>query len=135
VCDLPIDKIAALTGVCRTTVQTTIHEARRLGHLKITERPIAGKKHLPNVVEIVSAEWRAWIKRAPSAARRIGSNSAKMVSTTKSRDLRKEEVRNESGRSSYRLGQSEPERGVARRPLQRDKAKTVDRLTLAGCKG
>ena len=30
VCDLPIDKIAALAGVCRTTVQTTLHEARRL---------------------------------------------------------------------------------------------------------
>jgi hypothetical protein len=60
-CDLPIDKIAALAGVCRTTVQTTIHEARRLGHIKITERPIPGRKHLPNVVEIASAEWRAWI--------------------------------------------------------------------------
>jgi hypothetical protein len=60
-CDLPIDKIAALAGVCRTTVQTTIHEARRLGHIKITERPIPGRKHLPNVVEIASAEWPAWI--------------------------------------------------------------------------
>ena len=39
VCDFPIDKIAALAGVCRTTVQTTLHEARRLGHIKITERP------------------------------------------------------------------------------------------------
>ena len=55
-CDLPIDKIAALAGVCRTAVQTTIHEARRLGHIKITERPIPGRKHLPNVVEIASAE-------------------------------------------------------------------------------
>ena len=99
VCDLPIDKIAALAGVCRTTVQTTIHEARRLGHLKITERPIPGRKHLPNVVEIVSAEWRAWIRRASSAARRIGSNSVKMVSTTKSIDSRKEGARNESDRS------------------------------------
>jgi len=38
VCDLPIDKVAALAGVCRTTVQTTLHEARRLFHVKITER-------------------------------------------------------------------------------------------------
>jgi hypothetical protein len=28
ICDFPIDKIAALAGVCRTTVQTTMHEAR-----------------------------------------------------------------------------------------------------------
>jgi len=33
VCDLPIDKIAALAGVCRTTVQTALHEARLLGHV------------------------------------------------------------------------------------------------------
>jgi hypothetical protein len=89
VCDLPIDKIAALAGVCRTTVQTAMHEARRLHHIKITERPVPGRKSLPNLVEIARSEWAAWIKRAPSAARRIGSNSVKMVSTTKNIDLRK----------------------------------------------
>jgi hypothetical protein len=89
VCDFPIDKIAALAGVCRTTVQTTLHEARRLGHLKITERPRPGRKHLSNLIEIISPEWRTWIKRGPSAASRIGSNSVKLVSTTKSRYLKK----------------------------------------------
>jgi hypothetical protein len=86
ICDLPIDKIAALAGVCRTTVQTTMHEARRLGHIKITERPVPGRKSLPNIVEITSAEWRAWIKRGPSAHRPIGSNSLNLVSTTKNTD-------------------------------------------------
>jgi hypothetical protein len=89
VCDFPIDKIAALAGVCRTTVQTTLHEARRLGHIKITERPQPGRKSLPNVIEIISPEWRTWIRRGPSAARRIGSNSVKMVNPTKNTDLRK----------------------------------------------
>lgn len=84
VCDLPIDKIAALAGVCRTTVQTTLHEARRLGHLRITERPIPGRKNLPNLVEIISPEWRTWLKRGPSAHRPIGSSSVNLVSTTKS---------------------------------------------------
>jgi len=83
VCDLPIDKIAALAGVCRTTVQTTLHEARRLFHLKITERPRWGRKSLTNVVEIVSPEWCTWLKGGPTAHRPIGSNSVKMVSTTK----------------------------------------------------
>ncbi|PPD05782.1 MAG: hypothetical protein CTY36_06010, partial [Methylocystis sp.] len=85
-CDLPIDKIAALAGVCRTTVQTTLHEARRLGHIKITERPQPGRKNLTNIVHIASAEWLTWIKRGPAAHRpdRIGSNSPKMVSPTKS---------------------------------------------------
>jgi hypothetical protein len=62
VCDLPIDKMAALSGVCRTTVQTTLHEARRLGHLQITERPVPGRKNLSNLVDITSPEWRKWTK-------------------------------------------------------------------------
>jgi hypothetical protein len=84
VCDLPIDKIAALAGVCRTTVQTTLHEARRLFHIKVTERPQPGRKSLTNLIEIISPEWVTWIKRGPTAHRPIGSNSVKMVSPTKS---------------------------------------------------
>ena len=86
VCDLPIDKIAALAGVCRTTVQTTLHEARRLGHIRITERPMPGRKHLPNLVEVASREWLAWIRRGPSAHRPIGSKPVILVSTTKDTD-------------------------------------------------
>jgi hypothetical protein len=89
-CEMPIDKIAALAGVCRTTVQNAMHEARRLGHVKITERPQRGRKNLPNVIEIASPEWRAWIKRAPSAARLIGSKMAKLVSPTKNTARKKE---------------------------------------------
>jgi hypothetical protein len=90
VCDLPIDKIAALAGVCRTTVQTTLHEARRLHHIRITERPVPGRKHLPNLIEIASAEWRTWLKRGPSAHRPIGSKTVNLMSTTKNTDLQKE---------------------------------------------
>jgi hypothetical protein len=89
ICDWPIDKIGAVAGVCRTTVQTALHEARRLGHLKITERPQRGRKNLPNIIEIVSPKWREWMRRAPSAARMIGSNSPKMMSPTKNIDSRK----------------------------------------------
>ena len=90
VCDLPIDKIAALAGVCRTTVQTTLHEARRLDHIEITERPVSGRKNLPNLIKIISREWRAWIKRGPSAHRPIGSKSMNLVSTTKNKEFKKE---------------------------------------------
>lgn len=103
VCDLPIDKIAALAGVCRTTVQTTLHEARRICHIKITERPVRGRKHLPNIVEIVSKEWRAWIKRGPSAHRPIGSKSTNLVSTTESQVSNKKKKRSTQ----------KPERGFA----------------------
>ncbi|WLB91325.1 hypothetical protein [Bradyrhizobium japonicum] len=102
ICDLPIDGIAARAGVCRTTVQTTLHEARRLGHLKITERPVRGQKSLTNLIHVVSKEWRTWMDRGPSAHRPIGSKSVKMVSATKSIDLRKQELCN--GLSSGRAG-------------------------------
>jgi hypothetical protein len=88
-CDLPVDKIAALAGVCRTSVQNTLHEARRLRHIRIAERPQPGRKHLTNIVEIVAPEWIAWIKRCPSAARAIGSKPVKKVSTTKSKYKKK----------------------------------------------
>lgn len=88
ICDLPIDKIAALAGVCRTTVQTAMHEARRLGHIRITERPVRGRKNLPNMIAITSAEWIAWIKRGPLAHGRIGSNPLNLVNPTKSKELK-----------------------------------------------
>jgi hypothetical protein len=108
ICDLPIDKIAALAGVCRTSVQNALHEARRLRHIKIVERPRPGRKHLPNIVEIVAPEWIAWIKRSPSAsaARTIGSKPVKMVSTTKSKYKKKE-----AQQSSQRTNGSRPATG------------------------
>jgi hypothetical protein len=107
-----IDKIAALAGVCRTTVQTTMHEARLLGHIRITERPQPGRKSLPNVVEITSLEWRTWIQRGPSAHRQIGSKSMKMVSTTKNTDLRKKGATDEK---EPRRGYGPPEASMRMR--------------------
>ena len=96
ICDLPIDKIAALAGVCRTSVQTTMHEARRLGYIKITERPQRGRKSLPNVVEIILTEWRAWIRRSPCYHRPIGSSFLSLMSTTKNTELRKKAASDEN---------------------------------------
>lgn len=97
-CDLPIEKIAALAGVGRTTVQTAMHEARRLQHIRITVRPQRGRKNLPNVVEIISPEWLLWLKRGAKARRAIGSNSpipSKKVHPTKNihQEKRGNEVR------------------------------------------
>jgi hypothetical protein len=61
-CEFYLDKIAALAGVCRSTAQNALHEARRLGLVIVTERRRRGAKSLTNVVEIVSAEWRAWLR-------------------------------------------------------------------------
>lgn len=94
-CDLSIDEIAARAGVCRTTAQNAMHEARRLGHITILERPRARMKSLTNVVRICSKEWLAWLKRGSSAAKLIGSNFMKKVSPTVIIDSNKEELCNE----------------------------------------
>jgi hypothetical protein len=85
-CRSPIDRIAALAGVCRTTVQNALHEARRLGHVRITERPQRGRKSMTNIVEIVSAVWRAWARIVTRCQGGIGSNSVKTVSPTKTKE-------------------------------------------------
>jgi hypothetical protein len=89
-CDDAIDAIAARAGVCRTTAQNAMHEGRRLGIITVTERPRRGMKSLTNIVRICSREWLNWIRRAPSAARLIGSNPVKKVSPTEIIDLRKQ---------------------------------------------
>ena len=91
-CDLSIDEIAARAGVCRTTAQNAMHEARRLRHITVLERPRAGMKSLTNVIRICSPEWLAWVKRAPSAAKWIGSTSVKKLNPTVIIDLRKQEL-------------------------------------------
>jgi DNA-binding transcriptional MocR family regulator len=66
VCDLPIDKIAALAGVSRTTVQNALREARRRGHVTVEQRPVKGRKSLTNLIRVASPEWIAWLRRGPS---------------------------------------------------------------------
>jgi hypothetical protein len=61
-CELCIDAIAAMSGVSRTTVQGALRQARRLGLLRVQERRRAGQRSLSNMVEVISAEWRAWLR-------------------------------------------------------------------------
>ena len=102
-CSLPIDAIAAKAGVCRTTVQTTLHEARRLGHVSIQERPQSGRKSLTNIVRITDASWHAWLKRggAANVHQIVGSNSllkTKLMNSTKNIGLKEEGTRDENKR-------------------------------------
>ena len=83
-CELCLDAMAARAGVCSKTAQRAL---RRLGEgkggaqvinglnwLKVELRPVEGRKHLPNVVTIVSAQWLAWIERGPIRSRGIGGH-------------------------------------------------------------
>jgi hypothetical protein len=63
-CRLSIENMAAVAGVCRSTVKNAIREARRLDLLTVEERQITGFRNDTNVLRIVSAEWLAWIRLA-----------------------------------------------------------------------
>ena len=62
VCAICLDAIAARAGVCRTTAQNAIRQAKRFGMLEVQERRRPGAKSLPNVVRIIDREWQAWIR-------------------------------------------------------------------------
>src|SRR5882724_7647373 len=60
-CDLPLDKIAALAGVGRTTAQNALAWASRLCLISMQHRPMRGRKSLTNVVRIVAPSWLTWL--------------------------------------------------------------------------
>ena len=61
-CSLPIDAIAALAGVSRTTAQNALRQARCFGLIEVRERRRRGLPSLTNVVKVISKEWSAWLK-------------------------------------------------------------------------
>lgn len=69
VCTLPIDAIAALAGVSRSTVQNAQRLARTLGLIEIRERRRRGLPSLTNVVRIMSRDWLGWLKLSGDGGR------------------------------------------------------------------
>jgi len=73
-CELTLDEIAARGGMCRKTAKRAQDRLAELQWVAVEERPVTGRKHLPNVVRIVSSEWATWIKMGPRP-RRTGGHS------------------------------------------------------------
>lgn len=61
-CEFPLDKIAAIAGVSRSSVRNGLRSARLLGLVSVTERRHRGAKSETNLVAIVSAEWLEWLR-------------------------------------------------------------------------
>jgi len=61
-CEFVMDKIAALAGVCRTTVRNAIRIAQQLGLLHVQERRFRWYRNLSNVVTLVCVSWRRWLR-------------------------------------------------------------------------
>jgi hypothetical protein len=90
-CVLTLEHLAALAGVCRSTVRNALRQAQRVGLVSIEERRVSAWRNLPNKVRIVSDEWNAWLRLR---GKRGGSKS---LPPTGKQDLRRKEVRPESG--------------------------------------
>ena len=61
-CIYPIDKIAALAGVSRSTVQNALRAAKRIGLIDVLERRRAGRRNDTNIIKIASKAWQTWLK-------------------------------------------------------------------------
>jgi hypothetical protein len=84
-CTLPNDKIAAIAGVCRSTVKNALREARALGLITVEERRKTPRYNAPNIVRIISPEWRAWLRLSgrDTLARRGQPGVVKSVASTR----------------------------------------------------
>jgi CRP-like cAMP-binding protein len=61
-CRLTNKEIADVAGVCITTVKNALRAARTLNLLSIEERRLTAFRNASNVVRIVDASWRAWLR-------------------------------------------------------------------------
>jgi hypothetical protein len=64
-CRLPLEHLAALAGVCRSTAKRALRAAHGLGLLRVEERRLTGWRNDTNVVTIVSPEWLSWLRLGP----------------------------------------------------------------------
>jgi hypothetical protein len=76
-CRLSVENMAAVAGVCRSTVKNAIREARQLGLLTVEERQITGFRNDTNVVRVVSREWQAWLRLTRQEAHSTGNGTTR----------------------------------------------------------
>src|SRR3982751_6706236 len=61
-CRLTNKEIADVAGVSITTVKNALRAARAIRLLAIEERRLAAFRNAPNIVRIISPEWRTWLR-------------------------------------------------------------------------
>ncbi len=92
VCILPVDAIAALAGISRTTTQNALRLAEHLGLILRIERRRRGLPSLPNILRIVASEWVTWLRHGSE-----GRGGLKKLSATNNHYLSKRKVRTTGG--------------------------------------
>ena len=82
---LPIDAIAALAGVSRTTTQNALRAAKAQGLIFARERRRPGLPSLTNVLKVISTEWAAWLKLSGEGGgyRKLSATNNKFIQERK----------------------------------------------------
>lgn len=68
-----MDRIAAVSGVSRTTARNALRQAQALGLITVRERRRRGWRSDSNIIHIIAQEWLAWL--------RLGGGCKKLKST------------------------------------------------------
>src|SRR3954454_8342009 len=82
-CRLTNKEIADVAGVSITTVKNALRVARTINLISVEERRLSAFRNAPNIVRIVSPEWRAWLrlggggKSAPGSPTRYKNQQAR----------------------------------------------------------
>lgn len=85
-CRRCIEQIAAIAGVCRSTVKNAVRQAETLGLVSVERRPQTAWRNLPNIVRIIAPEWQTWnrlTRRSPPRGRGVKSLTSSNTKNTK----------------------------------------------------
>ena len=82
-CDWFMDKIAAIAGVCRTSVRNALRKAQELGLITVKERRVRWFRNLSNVISIVSSDWRKWLNLKEGGCKKVQGTNTIIISSTK----------------------------------------------------
>jgi len=87
VCVLPLDKIAGLAGVSRTTAQNAVRAAEKLGLILRIERRRRGDRSDTNILRIVSREWLAWLAHGGVGLKKLSATDNPLHTKGKTRGV------------------------------------------------
>ena len=82
-CDWFMDKIAAIAGVCRTSVRNAIRKAKELGLITVQERRVRWFRNLSNVISIVSSDWCKWLNLKGGGCKKVQRTNTILNNNTK----------------------------------------------------
>jgi hypothetical protein len=66
-CALTVGHLAAIAGVSESTVRNALREAEALKLISVDRRRRTAWMNYPNVIQIVSNEWRTWLRLSTGA--------------------------------------------------------------------